>query len=76
MSKTIIFQKSFLVSGIMCFNGCGNTIQGLLHACIDDCKKKEILPADARLIVDAEPSGLGIHQFTISIETEKIILFL
>ncbi|AWN72596.1 TPA: HAD-IC family P-type ATPase [Legionella anisa] len=71
MSKTIIFQKSFLVSGIMCFNGCGNTIQGLLHACIDDCKKKEILPADARLIVDAEPSGLGIHQFTISIETEK-----
>ncbi|HHT0592541.1 TPA: HAD-IC family P-type ATPase [Legionella anisa] len=71
MSKTIIFQKSFLVSGIMCFNGCGNTIQGLLRTCIDDCKKKEILPSDARLIVDAEPSGLGIHQFTISIETEQ-----
>ncbi|MCE0722369.1 HAD-IC family P-type ATPase [Legionella resiliens] len=71
MSKTIIFQKSFLVSGIMCFDGCGNTIQGFLHTCINDCIEKEILPADARLIVDAEPSSLGIHQFTVSIESEQ-----
>lgn len=71
MSKTIIFQKSLLVSGIMCFNGCGNTLQGLLHTCINDCIEKKILPADARLIIDAEPSGLGIHRLTISIESEK-----
>ncbi len=71
MSKTIIFQKSFLVSGIMCFDGCGNSMQRLLHTCINDCIEKKILPADARLIVDAEPSGLGIHRFTISIESEE-----
>ncbi|KTD44189.1 heavy metal transporting P-type ATPase [Legionella parisiensis] len=71
MSKTIIFQKSFLVSGIMCFDGCGNSIQSLLHTCINDCIEKKILPTDARLIIDAEPAGLGIHRFTISIESEE-----
>jgi Cu+-exporting ATPase len=70
MPKTIIFQKSLLISGIMCFDGCGLTIQRLLHTCIADCIEKNILPSDARLIVDAEPSGLGIHQLTVSIESE------
>lgn len=69
MPKTIIFQRSFLVSGIMCFDGCGNTIQGFLHDCIRDCIEKKRLPSDARLIVDAEPSGLGIHQLTVFIES-------
>lgn len=71
MSKIVIFQESFLVSGIMCFDGCGNTIQRFLHSCIRDCIEKKILPPDARLIVDAEPNGLGIHRLMLSIESEQ-----
>jgi Cu+-exporting ATPase len=71
MPKTIIFQRSFLVSGIMCFDGCGNTIQGLLRSCISDCIEKNSLPSDAQLIVDAEPHGLGIHQLTVYIESAE-----
>lgn len=55
----------------MCFDGCGNTIQSFLKNCIDECIERKILPADAQLIVDAEPSGLGIHQLTVSIESES-----
>ena len=55
----------------MCFDGCGATIQGLLSSCIKDCIEKKILPKDARLIVDAEPNGLGIHKLIISIESEQ-----
>lgn len=54
----------------MCFDGCGNTIQGFLKTCISECIEKKVLPSDAKLIVDAEPSGLGIHELTISIESE------
>ncbi len=56
----------------MCFDGCGNTIQGFLKTTIDECIEKNILPSDARLIVDAQPSGLGIHELTISIESEMV----
>ncbi len=71
MPKITIFQESFLVSGIMCFDGCGNTIQRFLHCCISDSIEKKILPSDAQLIVDAEPHGLGIHKLIISIESEQ-----
>lgn len=70
MPKTLIFQESYLLSGIMCFNGCGNIIQTALNNCISECIENKIMPADAWLIVDAEPRGLGIHQLTVSIETE------
>lgn len=68
----LIFQKSFLISGIMCFGGCGSKIQELLDAFIEDCKKdpKKPLPADARLIVDTEPFGLGDHFLVLSIESD------
>ncbi|WP_419420279.1 HAD-IC family P-type ATPase [Legionella sp. D16C41] len=72
MKKITIFQESLLVSGIMCFDSCGNTIQSLLHACINECIEKKMLPADAEFIVDAEPNGLGIHRLTISIESEAV----
>ncbi len=62
MPKSTLFQTSFLVSGIMCFDGCGNTIQGLLNSCI---------PSGTRLVIDAEPFGLGIHQLILTIESEK-----
>ncbi|WP_286823462.1 MULTISPECIES: HAD-IC family P-type ATPase [Legionella] len=68
--KNILFQESLLVSGIMCFDGCGNAIQNLLSSCIDDCIKDKLLPADAHPIIDAEPNGLGIHRLNISIESE------
>ncbi len=71
MSKITIFQESLLVTGIMCFEGCGNTIQASLRFCIDECIEKKILPSDAQLIVDAEPNGLGIHKLIISIESEQ-----
>ncbi len=54
----------------MCFDGCGNKIQRLLRTCIETCREQGILPADAELIVDAEPASLGIHQLTVSIESE------
>lgn len=71
MPKTIVFQKSFQVSGIMCFDGCGATIQMLLKKVIDECKDQKLIPADAQLIVDAEPSGLGVHQLTVSVVSEN-----
>lgn len=71
MAKAIIFQKSFLITGIMCFDGCGNTIQNLLNACINECMEQGILPSDAQLTVNAEPHGLGIHQLTVSIESAQ-----
>lgn len=72
MSKTTVFQESFLVSGIMCFDGCGITIDSLLQSYISECIEKKILPSDARLIIDAEPNGLGIHKLIISIESEQV----
>lgn len=71
MPKITVFQESFLVSGIMCFDGCGNTIHGFLQSCISDCIEKKILPSDSQLIVDAEPNGLGIHRLIITIESEQ-----
>lgn len=71
MTKSLIFQESFLISGIMCFDGCGNTLQNMLKNSINDRITQKILPADAKLIVDAEPAGLGIHRLTISIESES-----
>ncbi len=71
MTKIIIFQASFVVSGIMCFESCGNTIHGFLNHCISDCIKEKILPSDARLMVDAEPNGLGIHKLILSIDSEQ-----
>ena len=70
MPKTIIFEQSFLISGIMCFEGCGRFIDGALQGYLTECKGRNTLPADAMLRMDAEPAGLGIHQLTISIETE------
>ncbi|BCA96791.1 hypothetical protein TUM19329_31520 [Legionella antarctica] len=69
MSKQIIFQDSFLVSGIMCHTGCGNTIQNLLNNCLDECKDENVLPKNAQLIIDAEPQAFGIHRLFITIET-------
>ncbi|MGL6029482.1 MAG: HAD-IC family P-type ATPase, partial [Legionella sp.] len=71
MTTSLIFQESFLISGIMCFDGCGNTLQNMLKNSINDRITQKILPADAKLIVDAEPAGLGIHRLTISIESES-----
>ncbi|WP_131781077.1 HAD-IC family P-type ATPase [Legionella gresilensis] len=72
MKKITLFQESFLVAGIMCFDSCGNTIQSLLKACIGDCIKEKLLPPDARIIIDSEPSGLGLHRLTITIESSEV----
>ncbi|MDI9818157.1 MULTISPECIES: HAD-IC family P-type ATPase [unclassified Legionella] len=71
MTKKIIHQDSFLISGIMCFQGCGTSIQSLLDNCVNDCIKESLLPKDARLIMDAEPNGLGIHRLFLTIEGEE-----
>ncbi len=56
----------------MCFDGCGNTIQSFLKTCLEECIDKKMIPADARLIVDAEPRGLGLHELTLSIESDSV----
>ena len=71
MKKKIISQDSFLVSGIMCHQGCGVTIRGCLNHCLDECKQEKLLPEDAQLIVDAEPQALGIHRLFIMIESDQ-----
>ncbi|MBA2655878.1 MAG: HAD-IC family P-type ATPase [Tatlockia sp.] len=71
MSKILVFQDSYLISGIMCFQGCGNIIQSFLDNCFNDCKKEKLIPENAQLIIDAEPSGLGIHRLILTIETEN-----
>ena len=70
MIKKIVFQDSFLVSGIMCHQGCGATIQKSLIQ-LNEFKHQHLLPADAQLIVDAEPQALGIHRLFITIESEE-----
>ncbi|MFC3908522.1 HAD-IC family P-type ATPase [Legionella dresdenensis] len=68
--KKILFQDDFAVSGIMCFESCGKTIKSLLDSCISACIAEKLLPDDARLNMDAEPGGIGIHRLLISIESE------
>ncbi len=71
MSKKIIFQDAFLLSGIMCFSGCGTLIHLLLDESFEELKKKQRLPEDARLIIDPQPHGLGIHRLKLIIESEE-----
>ncbi|MGC1182137.1 HAD-IC family P-type ATPase [Legionella sp.] len=71
MSKKIIFQDSFLVSGIMCFTGCGATIQNEFNRHFQTYKRKNHLPEDMQLIMDAEPQALGIHRLFITITTNE-----
>lgn len=70
MTKKIIFQSTFAVAGIMCHQGCGNTIHSLLND-LEPFKQKKLLPQDAQLIIDAEPQTLGIHRLIITIESEN-----
>jgi Cu+-exporting ATPase len=65
--KKIIFQDSFLLSGIMCFTECGETIQSLMNACLQECKKDNLVPHGAELSMDAEPQALGVHRLFITI---------
>lgn len=70
MAKKIIFQDTLLVSGIMCHQGCGITIFNALSN-LATMKQQSLLPHDAKLFVDAEPQGLGIHRLAITIESEE-----
>ncbi|MBA3537675.1 MAG: cation-transporting P-type ATPase, partial [Tatlockia sp.] len=71
MSKTIIFQHSFFLTGIMCFEGCGSIIRLLLEDSFEEFKQQNLLPTDARLIIDPKPHGFGIHRLKLMIETER-----
>lgn len=70
--KKVLFHDSYLLSGIMCFDGCGKSIQSSLHDCIKACIKEKLLPADAQLTVDAEPQGLGMHNYIITIQSKTL----
>ncbi|MDP1601885.1 MAG: HAD-IC family P-type ATPase [Legionella sp.] len=67
----IIFQDTFLVSGIMCHTGCGATIENALSDSIKDLKKKNLLPPDATLNIDAEPHTVGIQRLIMIIESNE-----
>ncbi len=70
MTKNTIFQDSFLISGIMCHAGCGYIIQDCLNECLVECKKELLLPDSAQLSLYAEPEALGVHLFTLTIESD------
>lgn len=69
MPQSVFFQDSLMVSGIMCFDSCGNAIQNLLNQYVSKCIKTNILPEDATVTIDAEPCGLGIHRLIIAFKT-------
>lgn len=71
MTEEIIFQESFLITGIMCHAGCGASIQSALNICLEECKAENLLPQNAQLSMDAEPQALGIHRLFIKIESEE-----
>lgn len=70
MTQKIIFQDSFSISGIMCFTGCGATIERCFNECLDECKQKNLLPNTAQLTLDAEPQSLGVHHLIITITNQ------
>ena len=53
----------------MCHRFCGGAIQRIFNDCFKVYKKDAHLPADAELIIDAEPYGveLGFHRLSITI---------
>ncbi len=53
----------------MCFDSCGNTIQNTINQYVASCIASGKLPADAKVIMDAEPVGLGIHSVFLVIKT-------
>lgn len=67
MVKKIIFQDSFLISGIMCYQGCGATIQSGCTTGLKKCKQKQLLPQSAQLVMDADPQALGVHRIYVTV---------
>ena len=67
----IIFQNSFHLAGIMCFDYCGSLIQNTLEQTLEEYKQQKLLPTDAKLFIAAEPNGLGIHCLTLLIESSQ-----
>ena len=61
--------KHLLVSGIMCYNGCGKTIEKSLN--LDEFKQQKLLTPNAQILIDAEPQTLGIHRLTLRILDEE-----
>lgn len=57
----------------MCLGGCGTAIKNKLNACVEHRKAKGLLPEDAQFTIDAEPSTLGIHRLSITIESEDLV---
>ncbi len=72
MTKKIIFEGSFFVSTIMCHQGCGIAIENSLHGCLQNLIEKNRLPADAQLVISAEPKSLGIQCLLLTIESENL----
>ncbi len=66
--KQIIYKESFLVPGIMC-DVCGSNVENTLQ--LNEFKKNNHLPEDAKIIIDSEPEALGIHRILIFIESEQ-----
>lgn len=55
----------------MCFDGCGNYVQGSISQYIEECIATNTLASDAELSLYAEPHGLGIHRLFISIHSQQ-----
>ncbi|MFI4962234.1 MAG: HAD-IC family P-type ATPase [Legionellales bacterium] len=71
MANTLFFQDSFLISGIMCFQGCGQSIHRGLIEVLEREQKAHRIPLTSRLIMDAEPQHLGVHRIFIRLECEE-----
>ncbi|TAL63549.1 MAG: HAD family hydrolase, partial [Legionella sp.] len=71
MTQHIIYKDTFLISGIMCYQGCGKTIQAITSD-LQAFKDQKILPNDANLIIDAEPQSFGVHKLIVTVQSDSV----
>lgn len=72
MTKPIIFETSYLITGIMCSleGGCGTSIESFLRQQFQSLKEQKKLPADAELSIYTVAGDLGVHRLSLIIESE------
>jgi len=61
------YEDSFLVSGIMCFDGCGQTIENSIRNYL-----KKLFP-NATIYISSDPMPYGMHKYTVAIHSSEPI---
>lgn len=62
-----VYEDSFLVSGLMCFDVCGKTIENAIRAYL-----KRRFP-NAKIYISSDPMPYGMHKYTVVIQSSELI---